>query len=151
LNELLRFLILIAVLLGCSMEAGAEPCAGLELTPEDHAFHIYPIHHGRCPDGAAIRCHKYHWHWVCARGDVLYWDRRITSAARAACGCPPPAGAAPASPHVSGRPIEGLIESDGRDPVDLDKVREKEALEKGLNSVCPEMRNSAQDRGGWKK
>jgi hypothetical protein len=93
------------------------------LTPEDHAYHIYPIHHGQCPDGVDIRCHKYHWHWVCRRGDVLYWDRRLLSAAHAACGLPSPEGVEPASPAVSGPPIEELIDADGRRPVDLDRLR----------------------------
>ncbi|MEW5724187.1 MAG: hypothetical protein AB1896_13845 [Thermodesulfobacteriota bacterium] len=102
-------------MLFCGPPAWAGGCGDLVLAPEDHAYHIYPIHHGVCPeDGAPIRCHKYHWHWVCRKGDTLYWDRRLDTAARAACGCPPLPGVAPATPAVSGPPHEGLIRSDGR-------------------------------------
>lgn len=96
----------------------AGDCADIALVPEDFAYHIYPIHHGQCPgDGEAIRCHKYHWHWVCRKGDVLYWDRRLDTAARTACGCPPAAGAAPATPAVSPLPRDELIHSTGAPPV----------------------------------
>jgi hypothetical protein len=109
----------VAIVLFLGQHALAGDCSDLTLTPEDHAFYIYPIHHGRCPGNeTAIRCHKYHWHWVCQRGDTLYWDRRMEAAAHAACGCPMPEGVAPSSPAVSGKPRPDLITSDGGDPIE---------------------------------
>ena len=59
----------------------------------------------RCPgDGEPIRCYHYHRHWICERGDTLYWDRNLESAARSACGCPPLPGTRPAAPAQSGNP-----------------------------------------------
>jgi len=58
-----------------------------------------------CPaDGIRIRCYHYHRHWVCEKADTLYWDRRLETAARTACGCSLPAGVAPASPATSKKP-----------------------------------------------
>jgi hypothetical protein len=58
-----------------------------------------------CPaEGIRIRCYHYHRHWVCEKGTTLYWDRRLETAARTACGCDLPADIAPASPATSGKP-----------------------------------------------
>jgi hypothetical protein len=55
-------------------------------------------------DGIRIRCYHYHRHWVCEKGTTLYWDRRLDTAARTACGCSLPADVVPASPATSGKP-----------------------------------------------
>ena len=56
-----------------------------------------------CPEGEMVRCYHYHRHWVCEKDDILYWDRRLESAARLACNCKLPPDTAPASPAVSGK------------------------------------------------
>ncbi|MCG6905649.1 MAG: hypothetical protein LJE63_03405 [Desulfobacteraceae bacterium] len=85
-------------------------CGGLQLEPRAPAYYIYPEYVAVCPrGGAGIRCYRYHWDWVCEKGDTLYWDRRLEAAAHAACGCPPPAGVASASPAVSAKPRETLF------------------------------------------
>ncbi len=66
-----------------------------------------------CPDGgAAIACHHYHRHWVCVKEGIRYWDRNLTSAARAACGCPPAPGTAASSPAVSGPPAPDIFSTE---------------------------------------
>jgi hypothetical protein len=60
-------------------------------------------------DGVRIRCYHYHRHWICERDDTLYWDRRLESAARAACGCDLPSDTVPASPAISGRPKKEIF------------------------------------------
>jgi len=64
-----------------------------------------------CPDqgGERIRCYHYHRHWVCEKTDTLYWDRRLESAARTACGCNLPFDTAPASPATSGKTRENIF------------------------------------------
>jgi hypothetical protein len=63
-----------------------------------------------CPgEGDRIRCYHYHRHWVCEKGDTLYWDRRLESAARTACGCNLPSDTAPASPATSGKTRENIF------------------------------------------
>jgi len=63
-----------------------------------------------CPnEGVGIRCYHYHRHWVCEKGDTLYWDRRLESAARTACGCNLPSDTVPASPATSGKTKENII------------------------------------------
>jgi len=63
-----------------------------------------------CPDsGLRIRCYHYHRHWVCEKGETLYWDRCLESAARTACNCPLPEDTRPASPAISGKPKEGIF------------------------------------------
>jgi hypothetical protein len=63
-----------------------------------------------CPDdGVRIRCYHYHRHWICERGDILHWDRRLESAARAACDCDLPPDTAPASPAISGKPKKEIF------------------------------------------
>jgi hypothetical protein len=63
-----------------------------------------------CPgDGVRIRCYHYHRHWVCEKGKTLYWDRRLDSAARTACGCNLPPDTMPASPATSGKPGTEII------------------------------------------
>ena len=89
----------------------AGDCDSLVLETRRPAYHIYPDHYTTCPDGIEIRCYHYHWDWVCEKGDKLYWDRRLEAAAHAACGCPMPPGVAPAWPHVSDRPREGVFGS----------------------------------------
>jgi hypothetical protein len=62
-----------------------------------------------CPaEGIRIRCYHYHRHWVCEKGDTLYWDRRLETAARTACGCKLPSDIAPASPATSGKNRENI-------------------------------------------
>lgn len=63
-------------------------------------------------DGTQIRCYHYHRHWVCEKGNILYWDRRLEAAARAACGCSMPDEIVPASPAISGKPREGIFGPD---------------------------------------
>jgi len=65
-----------------------------------------------CPDDIRIRCYRYHRHWVCEKGDILYWDRRLKSAARTACDCPLPQDTVPASPASSRRPKEDIFGSE---------------------------------------
>ena len=61
-----------------------------------------------CPEeGIRIRCYHYHRHWVCEKGDTLFWDRRLESAARTACGCDLPSDTAPAT---SGKPQNDIFE-----------------------------------------
>ena len=63
-----------------------------------------------CPEeDVRIRCYHYHRHWVCEKGDTLFWDRRLESAARAACGCNLPPDTAPASPATSGKTRENIF------------------------------------------
>jgi hypothetical protein len=87
----------------CSPDA-AHDCRDL------HFEHIPSKYYGsgqyfmNCPDeGIRIRCYHYHRHWVCEKGQTLYWDRRLDSAARTACGCSLPNDTVPASPAISGR------------------------------------------------
>lgn len=64
-----------------------------------------------CPqDGRQIRCYHYHRHWICEKGDILYWDRRMESAARTACGCKLPQDTAPASPAISHKPLNDSLD-----------------------------------------
>lgn len=66
-----------------------------------------------CPnDGVRIRCYHYHRHWVCEKGENLYWDMRLDSAARTACGCSLPADTVPASPAISGKPKKRIFGSE---------------------------------------
>ncbi|MBW2430586.1 MAG: hypothetical protein JRF56_16620 [Deltaproteobacteria bacterium] len=66
-----------------------------------------------CPaEGVRIRCYRYHRHWICEKGDTLYWDRNLESAARTACGCDLPSDTAPASPATSGKPQNDIFGSE---------------------------------------
>jgi len=90
--------------------AAASSCRNLTLTAVPPDYFIYPEYRGVCPDeSGSIRCYRYHWDWVCEKGDVLFWDRRLEAAAHAACGCTPPPGVSPASPSTSGKPREGIF------------------------------------------
>lgn len=94
----------------CSLAAECE-----DLTFEHEASDYYgpDEYFTTCPDdGLRIRCHHYHRHWVCEKGENLFWDRRLESAARTACGCPLPADTAPASPAISGKPKKRIFGSE---------------------------------------
>jgi hypothetical protein len=77
----------------------AEECHNLKLHSVNGDY--YSI----CSDdNIQIHCYHYRWHWVCEKADLLYWDRRLESAALSACGCPLPDDIAPATPAISIRP-----------------------------------------------
>ena len=77
----------------------AEECCDLKL------YNVNGDYYSICPDDdIRIHCYRYRWHWVCEKGDLLYWDRRLESAALSACGCPLPDDIAPATPAISIRP-----------------------------------------------
>jgi hypothetical protein len=83
----------------------AEECHNLKLDSVNGDYY------STCPDdNQQIHCYHYRWHWVCEKGDVLYWDRRLESAALSACGCPLPDDIAPATPAISIRP-SGAIQT----------------------------------------
>ena len=77
-------------------------CCQIHLDPSAPKYYIYPEYSAICPNSNdAIRCYRYHRDRVCAKGENLYWDRRLEAAAYAACDCPLPEHIAPASPAVS--------------------------------------------------
>ena len=98
--------IILLLLLGsfCSF-ALAEDCRDLSFEHKPSEYYGSGEYFMICPgDGIRIRCYHYHRHWVCEKGKTLYWDRRLDSAARTACGCSLPADKAPASPATSSKP-----------------------------------------------
>lgn len=83
----------------------ADDCEQLQFEHKPSEYYGPGDYLMNCPDdGFRIRCYHYHRHWICERGDILHWDRRLESAARAACGCNLPSDTVPASPAISGRP-----------------------------------------------
>ncbi|UCF90791.1 MAG: hypothetical protein JSW39_21265 [Desulfobacterales bacterium] len=105
----------LGLLLSAATPCPAADCGQLHLVRRDRQYDRYPRYEAFCPGGRGqIRCHRYHGHWVCARGDTLYWDRRLEAAAHAACGCPLPDDVAAASPAISGRPREDIFAPEAR-------------------------------------
>ena len=102
------FLLLFFLLLLISVFAGinlAEDCGKIDFEHKPSDYYGPGDYFMTCPaDGIRIRCYHYHRHWVCEKGTTLYWDRRMETAARTACGCNLPADIAPASPATSGKP-----------------------------------------------
>ena len=93
---------LVAILCGAGP---AEDCREIVFEHKPSDYYGPGEYFWTCPgDSARIRCYHYHRHWVCEKGDTLYWDRRLDSAARTACGCDLPSDIAPASPATSGKP-----------------------------------------------
>jgi hypothetical protein len=83
----------------------AEDCGEIVFEHQPSDYYGSGEYFMTCPaEGIRIRCYHYHRHWVCEKGDTLYWDRRLETAARTACGCSLPFDMAPASPATSGKP-----------------------------------------------
>ncbi len=79
-----------------------DDCSSLSFVPTNGRLEVV------CPsDEIGIDCYGYHWHWVCAKTDKLYWDRRLETAVRMACDCDLPKGVVHAAPFVSDRPRGG--------------------------------------------
>jgi len=98
---------LIALMLMASLcsPALAEDCRDLSFEHKPSEYFGSGEYFMICPgDGIRIHCYHYHRHRVCEKGKTLYWDRRLDSAARTACGCSLPADTAPASPATSTKP-----------------------------------------------
>ena len=102
------FLLLFFHLLLIGIFAGigpAEDCGEIVFEHKPSDYYGPGDYFMTCPvEGTRIRCYHYHRHWVCQKGTTLYWDRRLETAARTACGCNLPADIAPASPATSGKP-----------------------------------------------
>ena len=104
-------LALAALWLMIAGQALAWDCQNEEIpfTHEPSDYYGSGIYYTGCPgDGADIECYHYHRHWVCDKGDWLYWDRNLDSAARAACGCPMRPGVVPSAPAVSKKPAKRI-------------------------------------------
>jgi hypothetical protein len=83
----------------------AEDCRDLSFEHKPSEYYGSGEYFMTCPrDEIRIRCYHYHRHWVCENGKILYWDRRLESSARTACGCNLPPDVVPASPATSGKP-----------------------------------------------
>jgi hypothetical protein len=93
------------LLIGCYAPNGLARDCGVvvfEYKPSD--YYGPGEYFTTCPaEKIRIRCYHYHRHWVCEKGETLYWDRRLESAARTACGCSLPSNSAPSSPATSGK------------------------------------------------
>jgi hypothetical protein len=88
----------------------AADCKKLEFEHKASSYYGAGEYFLACPDSSfRIRCYHYHWHWVCEKGETLYWDRRLESAARRACDCPLPEDTVTASPAISGKPKKGIF------------------------------------------
>ena len=100
------FLFFHLMLIGILANTGlAEDCREIVFEHKPSEYYGPGEYFMTCPaDGIRIRCYHYHRHWVCEKGATLYWDRRMETAARTACGCSLPADIAPASPATSGKP-----------------------------------------------
>jgi hypothetical protein len=102
--------LLLILLLCANLWAGSDNRCQIRLDPSVPKYFIYPEYWATCPNtGTAIRCYRYHWDWVCEKGENLFWDRRLEAAAYAACDCPLPEHIAPASPAVSPKPRTDLF------------------------------------------
>jgi len=98
------------LLLHANLWAGSDNCAEIRLDPSPPQDYIYPEYSATCPNtGMVIRCYRYHWDWVCEKGETLFWDRRLEAAAYAACDCLLPAHITPASPALSPKPRTDLF------------------------------------------
>jgi hypothetical protein len=107
----ISFSILAATVFLNSLSFGWE-CddGGVEFTHKPSDYYGPGEYFSSCPrETAQIRCYHYHRHWICQKGDTLYWDRNLDSAARAACNCPLPPGTAPSSPAVSKNPEKRIF------------------------------------------
>jgi hypothetical protein len=92
------------------MPSSASDGKKLLLKRQAPKYYIYPEYLGICPDQeTTIRCYHYHWDWICEKGDTLYWDRRLETAAYEACGCALPDDIAPASSFKSKKPRKGIF------------------------------------------
>jgi hypothetical protein len=101
----ISFSILVATVFLNSPSLGWECDGGVQFTHKPSDYYGSGEYFSSCPrETTQIRCYHYHRHWVCQKGDTLYWDRNLDSAARAACGCPLQPGTVPASPAVSKNP-----------------------------------------------
>ena len=99
-------LLLIGVLVNIGL---AEDCGEIVFEHKPSEYYGPGEYFMTCPaDGIRIRCYHYHRHWVCEKSDTLYWDRRLETAARTACGCQLPPDIAPASPATSGKNRENI-------------------------------------------
>lgn len=108
------FYILLSIhfLPGCSFNNSilAGDCEYIQFEHKPSEYYGPGDYFMTCPDdGVRIRCYHYHRHWICERGDILYWDRRLESAARTACGCDLPSDTSPASPAISGKPNKEIF------------------------------------------
>ena len=100
-------LILVAAL--CSPSPAAD-CRDLSFEHKPSTYYGSGEYFMTCPaEDVRIRCYHYHRHWVCEKGTTLYWDRRLDTAARTACGCELPPDTAPASPATSGKPRANIF------------------------------------------
>jgi hypothetical protein len=104
---------LILLLCGFSNSIPAADCRNITFEHQPSGFYGPGDYFLTCPnEQVRIRCYHYHRHWVCEKDDLLYWDRRLESAARSACGCPLPPDTLPAAPARSGRPKKDIFGSE---------------------------------------
>jgi hypothetical protein len=109
-------ILLLWLVIGLPDTSQAGDCGNINFKHVPSDYYGFGDYFMSCPDDAiSIRCYHYHRHWVCEKGDILFWDRRLESAARMACGCDLPPDTAPASPATSGKPAKKII---GLDTID---------------------------------
>jgi hypothetical protein len=101
---------LILLICGCSNSIPAADCRNITFEHQPSDFYGPGDYFLTCPnEQVRIRCYHYHRHWVCEKDDLLYWDRRLESAARSACDCPLPPDTVPATPATSGHPKRDIF------------------------------------------
>lgn len=66
--------------------AKEDSCINLSISHTPSDYYGPGIYSTSCPgkDKKTVHCHHYHAHWVCRKGDKLYWDRRLDSAMHSA-------------------------------------------------------------------
>ena len=103
-------LISLILIAGIASPCWAADCGSLSFEHRPSTYYGSGEYFMTCPgEDIRIRCYHYHRHWVCEKGTTLYWDRRLVSAARTACGCELPNDTAPASPATSGKPRTNIF------------------------------------------
>ena len=110
-SSLYFFIFFHLLLIGCLSDIGqAGDCREIVFEHNPSDYYGSGEYFMTCPDQAdRIRCYHYHRHWVCEKGDTLYRDRRLESAARTACGCNLPSDTVSASPATSDKPRENIF------------------------------------------
>jgi hypothetical protein len=107
------FTFLIFLTCGCGNPIPAAECRNITFEYQPSDFYGPGDYFLICPaEQVRIRCYHYHRHWVCEKDELLYWDRRLESAARTACGCPLPPDTVPAAPATSVHPGEDIFGSE---------------------------------------
>jgi hypothetical protein len=103
-------LISIILIAGIASPSTAADCGDLSFEHKPSTYYGSGEYFMTCPgEDIRIRCYHYHRHWVCEKDTTLYWDRRLDSAARTACGCELLPDTAPASPATSGKPRANIF------------------------------------------